>query len=175
MSLHDETDEGDIDRLGAPQLAFVEYSAYGAERWPTRSVYASASGGRDPFVDVRNPLDRVCTVDINLGCDPQLHVALERLRPKAEQLDEGQMRILLAKMAPLRPEFVRARVTWGPGETVRIPREWLPGIRIIRDGLVVSGAAPFLEIVGEKNPPLHPALYTEPEPVPPPQRRRNAK
>jgi hypothetical protein len=177
ISTNNQDDDEFIDTIEArrapPELRFLRYEDYGSERWPVRGIM-SAGSIESAFVDVRNPLERAAIVDINLGVDPQLHMALERLRPKSEQLDENTVRSRFHKHQALRAEYVRVRLEWSAGGVIRIPREWVAALRRVRNGYVVSGLAPFVELVGEENPPLHAALY-DPEPVPSAPRRRSAK
>lgn len=166
-----DRDIDEVDTLKrVPERQFIEYADYGPERWPI-SVVGGAEVLSRAFVAVTNPLERRVTIELTIGCDLRQQISLERMRPKNDQL-KGEVIAAAAKDGrPLRPEYVRCKVTWAPKETLRIPREWLPAIRKVHDGVIVAGYAPFLKVDGEDYQ-MHSVLNTEPEPPVAPARRR---
>jgi hypothetical protein len=51
-----------------------------------------------------------------------------------------------------------------PGQEARIPAEWYPAIHQVRDGVIVSGLAPQLELVDGETPPMHSVLRETSQP-----------
>jgi hypothetical protein len=142
--------------------------------YPGPDAWAKISPG--DFVDVRNPTLTQLRGLLNLGCDAQTHVRMERtLIPESEKLPPGVIRERLARSGPLRRGFVRMEFTFPPGEVVRIPAQFWPALRTLdpRSGVIVSGSVPQLVEAEETHPPeLHPALRPQPEEPAPVVRRR---
>jgi hypothetical protein len=150
--------------------------------WPGIGVWRAklAPSLNDPDkpadVAVTNPTDRPMTVFIFLGVDVVLQRNLERhFFAPHRQLDEITIRERLTRPDPLslRPEYVRTRVVWRPGETLTVPMAWWPSLRDEHLGVVVGGLAPQLLLADETDPPpLHPALVVDNEPAVTGRRRK---
>ena len=171
-SIEDDLDEDElVDTLAVRRSGphSVRYEDYGPERWPIAPV--------DEWVEIRNPrpAHQPVRIEIAIGPDPRIGVALERLRPAEQQLPPKRMQQLLEKFLPIRAEYLRVILTIGSGESVKIPRCWLNAIRKVRAGMVVAGLCPDIEVVGGPNYPLADALLGDRRPPAPVGRRRRTE
>jgi hypothetical protein len=163
--MSDKKDEGvEVDAPVAAEPTFVEYSTIG-DRWPIRPT--------DTWVTLHNPRDVEARADCWLGPDARIGVALEQQRPEHDRLPIAEIERRLKTRMPVRREYLYVRFRVPAGGELRIPREFLPAIRKVRDGLVIGGLIPFIEVVDESEPPsLHPSLLP---PTPPAAPRRRVE
>lgn len=147
-----------FDYVEGPALRYP-----GPDVWPQR-IAMGAPGG---FTEWVNPSKRKVRMVFNLGPDAQLHIGFEmRLIPERYRISRDLVGELTRAKRALRPEYCHLVVEIPAGGTLAIPAEFDRAIRLVRDGIVVSGACPWLVKKGEAPPEIHAALMPEDDSVP---------
>jgi hypothetical protein len=161
-----------LDHEGRPAL---DYNKLGAARW------AQISGelySRDFFVVTNGDKKRPLRVSVTIGANLPLHKRAERLcvRPQ-HRLPFDTIAQRATNNQPLRVQFVRCYFEIPPGAArarLELPKSWLGGLRVVRNGEVVGGLAPRLLVEGQGPVPLAGCFLerSERSPLDPSRRRR---
>lgn len=159
------------DHEGNPALS---YAKIGADLWARVTTLNLA----EDFEHVRNPdAKHPVRVSLWLGVERLLQERAERLLVKApRRMSVGAIRARLDDPKrpglSLRGEFLRCHLEIPQLGTVTIPRVWCRALRGVRDGVVVSGLAPRIQVVGESDPPALSVAFMPRKPSPLDPKRR---
>lgn len=141
---------------------FVLHEGIEHLRYPGGDVFERLESAVTDYVEVRNPRSQRARMPMHIGQPTKGQAAIQafqtrcekRLIPEDRRCSEALMAALFARPISLRPGYERVLVELAPGATERIPMHWLNAWRTVKDGLVMAGMFPQVEVVGEEDPPM---------------------
>ena len=119
----------------------------------------------DDFIELRNPTAIELSAILFLGPAPGAQPFRSRSADPDDDDDEASAKVTKAAWAYQCTLF--CKFVFPAGATLPVPRSLVSAFVQCRDGFVVSGMIPQLELPGDPHPPLlHPALAPESEAAP---------
>lgn len=167
--MFDEENFDESRPLRAPRLSselqasrFVVYEGLEYLRYPGGPIFERLESAVADYVEVRNPRDQRARMPMLIGAPTKGQAAIQafqtrcekRLIPEERRCSEALMAAMFARPVSLRPGYERVMVELAPGATERIPMHWLSAWRTVKDGQVIAGMFPQVEVIGEEDPPM---------------------